>query len=263
MNKKLFISVFLLFSISSAYLLGRVSAPDEYEVAEVIDGDTIVINDSSHTPVRYIGIDTPEILTTDTPGEPFASQAKEFNKKILDGRKIRLEYDQERYDRYGRLLAYVFADDIFVNEELVKKGLADKLEIKPNLKYRDRIKKALADAQNAKIGIWSDHDKFATPKANKTFLIKPDRADNYIGQSVVVRGKITGYRKSDKVLVLKIEDDLDIVIFRDDWENFAFFGIDPENYYPGSPVEAIGRVKLYKGRPEIIVSHPITLKKIL
>ena len=56
----------------------------------------------------------------DTPGEPFSSDATEFNKELLEGRKIRLEFDEEKYDRYGRLLAYVYADDIFVNEEIVK-----------------------------------------------------------------------------------------------------------------------------------------------
>ncbi len=265
MNRKRYyvVLVLLFFTVSSAYLLGRVLVPEQYEIVKVIDGDTVVLNDSSHSLVRYIGIDTPEILTVDTPGEPFSSDATEFNKELLEGRKIRLEFDEEKYDRYGRLLAYVYADDIFVNEEIVKRGLADSLEIEPNIKYRDRIRRALKQAQDSKVGIWSDPDNYHTPKANKTFLIKPSRSDDYIGQSVVVRGKITNYRKSDKVLVLKIENDLDIVIFKSDWDNFDFFGIKPEIYYVGSPVEAIGRIKLYKGHTQIIVNHPITLRKLL
>lgn len=265
MNKNRFyiFSIILLVAVFSAYLLGRAIVPEEYEVVEVIDGDTVVINDKSHSLVRYIGIDSPEILTVDSPGEPFSSDAMELNKKLLEGRKIRLEFDEERYDPYGRLLAYVYAGEIFVNEELVKRGLADSLEIKPNIKYRDRIRRALKHAQNSRVGIWSEHDNFNTPKENKSFLIKPSRSNYFIGQSVVVRGKITNYRKSDKVLVLKIENDLDIVIFKSDWDNFDFFGIKPEIYYVGSPVEAIGRIKLYKGRTQIIVDHPITLKKLL
>lgn len=262
-RKKYYIFLIILFTtISSVFLLGRVIVPEEYEIIHVIDGDTVVINDGSHSLVRYIGIDTPEILTADSPGEPFSSEARDLNKQLINGRKIRLEFDKEKYDPYGRLLAYVYAGDIFVNEEIVRRGLADSLEIKPNIKYRDRIRQALEQAQNSRIGIWSDPDNFITPDDNRTFLIKPSTSGDYIGQSVVVRGKITNYRKSDKVMVLKMENELDIVIFRNDWDNFDFFGIRPEIYYVGSPVEAVGRIKLYKGHTQIIVNHPIKLKRL-
>jgi len=229
----------------------------------VVDGDTVVLNDSSKTYLRYIGINSPEILTHESPGEPFSAAATQFNENLLKGKKITLEFDKERYDQYGRMLAYIFADEVFVNEELVRNGLATSLTIKPNTKYLDRISVAEEEAKKHRRGIWSDKSNFISPKGNREFSIKPHQAGRYIGQRVVTAGKITDFRKSEKVIVLKMDDDFDVVIFSSSWGNFNFFGIEPELDYVGFPVEVIGRVKLYKGKPQIIVNHPITLKKLL
>jgi micrococcal nuclease len=69
----------------------------EVFVKRVIDGDTIVLNNGEK--VRYIGIDTPER------DEDYYNKAKEFNKKLVEGKTVRLETDVQQRDRYGRLLA--------------------------------------------------------------------------------------------------------------------------------------------------------------
>ena len=260
---QLYYLFFIIFILSSSYLFTRHNSFSEYEVLRVVDGDTVVLNDESKSYLRYIGINTPEILTYDSPGDPFSSQAKKLNENLLSGKKITLEFDKERYDQYGRMLAYVFADGIFVNEQIVRNGLATSLHIKPNVKYLEKILKAEQEAKNHRRGIWSDKANFVSPKENKEFFIKPHQAGRYIGQRVVTAGKITSFRKSEKVIVLKMDDDFDVVIFRNSWANFNFFGIEPQSDYVGFPVEVIGRVKLYKGKPQIIVNHPITLKKLL
>ena len=60
-----------------------------------------------------------------------------------------------------------------------------------------------------------------------------------------------------------MEDELDIVLFREDWDDFHFFDIRPEDYYIGKPVEVIGKVKMYRGRPNIIVNHPISIRALM
>ncbi|GIW48174.1 MAG: hypothetical protein KatS3mg078_2051 [Deltaproteobacteria bacterium] len=60
-----------------------------------------------------------------------------------------------------------------------------------------------------------------------------------------------------------MEGDLDIVIFSDNWDEFEFFGIAPERHYVGKPVEVIGRVTVYRGKPQIIVSHPISIRSLM
>jgi Micrococcal nuclease (thermonuclease) homologs len=238
---------------------GGGSGGGEYTVESVIDGDTVTLNgiDSS---VRYLGIDAPEILTDESPGDPLSEEAKNFNRSLIDGKKLKLEFDQEKYDDYGRTLAYIFADDVFVNEEIVRNGLARVLVIKPNDKYASVIYEAQEQARRERRGIWGEFDTLKFPPENASFSIKPSQASRYIGQRVVVRGKITDFRKSAKVIVLNMEDVLDIVIFSNDWGNFTFFDITPEKYYIGKPVEVTGRVKIYKGSPQIIISHPVSIR---
>ncbi|UCB53226.1 MAG: thermonuclease family protein [Candidatus Zixiibacteriota bacterium] len=116
-------------------------------VMEVTDGDTIVLKDGEE--VRYIGIDTPER------DDPFFREATQANKEMLKGGRIRLEYDRDRRDRYGRLLAYVWVDTLLLNAELIKKGLASVYLFSPNLKYRDRFIAVQREARQKEKGIWS------------------------------------------------------------------------------------------------------------
>ncbi len=233
----------------------------EYTVADVIDGDTIVIK-GVNTHIRYLEIDAPEVLHSDSPGDPLAEEARDLNRRLVSGHRVRLEFDREKYDSYGRVLAYVFADGVFVNEEIVREGLARAFIIKPNEKYADRILSAEEEAKRQRRGIWGDLSRLKPPTDDVNFLIKPSQASRYIDQRVVVRGKITDSRKSTKVIVLKMEDSLDITIFPDSWKNFGFFGINPETYYVGRPVEVIGKVRMYKGRPEIIINHPMSIRTL-
>ncbi|MFB0519413.1 MAG: thermonuclease family protein, partial [Acidobacteriota bacterium] len=91
-----------------------------YRLMKVIDGDTIQL----HTPagevimVRYIGIDCPER------GEPFYRLALKTNRNLLKGKSITLKFDEKLLDTYGRWLAYVYADEMMVNAELVRLGCA-------------------------------------------------------------------------------------------------------------------------------------------
>ncbi|MFQ5735295.1 MAG: thermonuclease family protein [Thermodesulfobacteriota bacterium] len=93
-------------------------------VTRVVDGDTVVIAGGER--VRYVGIDTPER------GQPFFREAKRRNASLVRARTVRLEIcDAEPRDRYGRLLAFVYAGGVFVNRALVSEGLARRLIIPP------------------------------------------------------------------------------------------------------------------------------------
>jgi len=107
--------------------------------------------------VRYIGINSPEIDHDKQKAQPFGYAARTFNKQMVLNRKIRLEFDLERQDRYGRLLAYVFLPDgIFLNERLLQNGYAFFLYRKPNLKYNQRLLKAQQGAMKARKGLWDN-----------------------------------------------------------------------------------------------------------
>ena len=99
-------------------------------VVRVVDGDTIRARIAGvEERVRYIGIDTPER------DEKCFVAALEANEDLLDGGPLRLEFDRERRDRYGRLLAYAYAGETFVNLELVRRGLAEPVVFAPNDRY--------------------------------------------------------------------------------------------------------------------------------
>ena len=94
------------------------------DVARVIDGDTIVLSDDQR--VRYWLVNTPE-LNGDAAPECFAEEAREANRRLVEGRRIRLTYppaDVGCRDRYDRTLALVEVDGVIVNKVLVEQGYA-------------------------------------------------------------------------------------------------------------------------------------------
>jgi micrococcal nuclease len=129
----------------------------------VIDGDTIKLTDGRT--VRYIGIDTPEVRRrvgerwVNDP-EPFGLAASAANKALVAVRRVRLEFDVQSKDRYGRWLAYVYAtsDDgaeFMVNERLLADGMAQPMTIPPNVRYAETFRARAAEARRAGRGLWS------------------------------------------------------------------------------------------------------------
>ena len=118
-------------------------------VDEVIDGDTIRIIGGSK--LRYIGVDSPE---TGTQGERFGVEATRFNRELVEGRRVRLERDVSDKDRFGRLLRYVYADDILVNAELVREGYAEAREYPPDTRYQLCFEALQEEAQAEGRGMW-------------------------------------------------------------------------------------------------------------
>jgi len=119
----------------------------------VIDGDSIVLDNGQK--VRYLGINAPEIAHEQKPGEPFGKEALHYNIHLVKGKQVRIETDIEPYDRYGRLLGYVFLKDgTFINLEMVKAGYAHVLFLKPHLRYAKKLLAAQQEAMQAKKNIW-------------------------------------------------------------------------------------------------------------
>ena len=136
----LFLAVLLLLPLACR------QPSDTVAVVEVIDGDTIVVEGGYH--VRYIGIDSPE---TD---EFYYSEAKQTNAELLDDKKVRLEKDITDKDKYGRLLRYVYVDDIFINAEMVRQGCAWSTAYPPDVKYQVYFEAMEKEARQLKRGFW-------------------------------------------------------------------------------------------------------------
>ena len=122
-----------------------------FKVTKVIDGDTIVLENGEV--VRYIGINAPE--TDKDKDDCFAQEAFNANKKLVEGKDVKLKKDVSEMDKYGRLLKYVWVDDIFVNEYLVRKGYALSAEYPPDVKYAEQFNNFENQAKEENLGLWS------------------------------------------------------------------------------------------------------------
>eukprot|EP00929_Paragymnodinium_shiwhaense_P049020 TRINITY_DN24741_c0_g1_i1.p1 TRINITY_DN24741_c0_g1~~TRINITY_DN24741_c0_g1_i1.p1 ORF type:complete len:343 (-),score=100.42 TRINITY_DN24741_c0_g1_i1:10-1038(-) len=144
----------------------------EDEIVQVIDGDTVKLKILGRA--RLIGVDTPETVSPKQrmegkPADCFGPEASKFTKDLLPpGTKVKIETDAEPTDRYGRLLVYVYkaSDNQFVNAELVKRGLARHLEVKPNTRYAAKFLALEQEAQKAKTGLWGSCSAFGVPEKN-------------------------------------------------------------------------------------------------
>lgn len=127
-----------------------------FKVKRVVDGDTFII--SNNKKIRMLEIDTPESVNPDkSKNTPFGKVASKYTKKRLKGQKVTLKYDEEKQDKYGRELCYVYlTDGTFYNKELVEKGYAKALIIEPNTLHEEEILKAEEKAKKAKVGVWKE-----------------------------------------------------------------------------------------------------------
>jgi micrococcal nuclease len=124
-------------------------------VVAVVDGDTIKVNFGGQVyRVRYIGIDTPETKHPDRGVEWMGPEAAAYNEQLVGGKVVFLEKDVSETDQYGRLLRYVWVDDVMVNAELVRQGYAVVGTWPPDVKYHDILLGAQREAREAGRGLW-------------------------------------------------------------------------------------------------------------
>lgn len=156
----LYIYYYTDYFTSSAQSSDR-SLPGEIAINKIIDGDTIELDDGKR--VRLIGIDTPE------KGQRLYEEAKAKLSELVGNQKVRLEYDRETHDQYGRILAYIFIGDTFINAKMVESGFAKFIVIKPNDKYARELGVMEDKARHTRSGIWGigpDEEYFYDPKAH-------------------------------------------------------------------------------------------------
>src|SRR3989338_7451212 len=125
--------------------------PKEAKVKRVIDGDTIeVTNDQI---VRLVGVNAPNN------NEEYEEKATEYTKNLIEGKKVKLEYDTYKSDMFGRILAYVIIDNKNLAMELVKRGLArvSIYEKRKPLIYQQELLNAQNIAKRNKLGILSEN----------------------------------------------------------------------------------------------------------
>lgn len=128
------------------------TAQTGYLVTKVVDGDTIEIEGGEK--VRLIGIDTPETVDPRRPVGCFGPEAANATRSLLEGKRVSFESDLTDRDKYNRLLRYVWVNNLFVNEYLVRYGFAKSYSYPPDTKYQGLFDGAQIEAQENKRGLW-------------------------------------------------------------------------------------------------------------
>jgi len=230
-------------------LIPAIAFAQTYTVERVIDGDTIVVTtpEGKSEKVRLIGIDAPESRDNDKAKQDskrtgqdletinkMGQEATEFVKRWVKlGQEVRLEFDIQERDKYGRLLAYVYLKPIgwektprwlylgpegglFLNAVIISAGYATPMTIPPNVKYADLFEELYEEAREQKRGLWKDTliDSFSVklPDGRK-FLITPNlskfhESSNYWEEYTLEELKHHMKEKINSAL----ENDTDVII---------------------------------------------------
>jgi len=160
-NRRVFHFLYLLLFIG-LFISNELNAQQKtglLRVSKVVDGDTFWLINArgEEEKIRLIGVDSPEARNAGrVKKEYFGAESTAFAKRMLDGKRVRLEYDAQRKDRYQRTLAYVYLEDgTFVNALLVREGYATVATFPPNVKYEKLFIRLQREARSKKKGLWN------------------------------------------------------------------------------------------------------------
>lgn len=152
------------------------------ELVEIVDGDTAKFKmDGEQIIVRFFGINTKETVDPEIGEEAWGKEASDFtNEKLKNATKIELEFDSsaDEKDKYDRYLAWIWIDDVLLQNLLVENGLAETYMLQNNYKYAGMLQESEEIAKNNKLGIWSDETSNIQNNKNENQIIENNNIEN-------------------------------------------------------------------------------------
>jgi len=219
-----------------------------YRVKTVYDGDTVVLEDGRK--IRLLGINTPEVQHKDKMADAGGEDAKTWLMNKLQHTRIRLEFDFEKTDKYGRTLAHLFSEKKeHINLSLVKAGLAAISIYPPNLLYVNELLAAENKAEQDKLGIWQRPEYAAIPVNNLTEA-------GHQGWTRLV-GKVVTIRNTPKSIYLVFSNRFEARIERK-WQSL----FPDVNEYLGKNVEVRGWLNKNRNHFSLLIRHPSAIRLI-
>jgi len=191
---------FHLFRLAAAVLAAALALHasaygEEARVARVLDGDSLRLADGRE--VRLIGINAPEFGKDGAPDQPLAAAARNRARALVENRTVRLDFDRERFDRYGRVLAYVtLPDGRDLQRTLLEEGLAWFVAVPPNVARLEAYREAEAAARRQRRGVWG----LAVYEPVAAERLAPDHPGGFVRLVGTVRA--VRYRREHVVLDL-------------------------------------------------------------
>lgn len=250
---------FTLFCIDYKKSPKNLNRLKKSRVKKIYDGDTIKI--SSGEIVRLLGVDTPEMnYESRKSKEYYALKAKKFTKKYLMNKKVYLEFDRKKYDKYDRLLAYVYnKNGMMLNNILIKKGLAEILIIPPNNRYKNLFYRSAKKAVKDNKGKWKRFNKKYWREDIRR--ISYSETESFLNNKVIVKGVIKNTFDTGRVIFLDFTEDykngLTIIIYK---KNRYLFPFDPEKYYLNRKILVSGKIQQYNNKNQISINHLFQIK---
>ncbi len=222
--------------------------PEEGTVTAVYDGDTIKIRfaNGQVRKARLIGIDSPELETEWEDVKFQALMAKRFTFFHLYRKKIRLTYDWQLEDKYGRVLVYVWTEDHgLFNKFILSEGFASVFLNFP-FKFRDDFIAAQQEARRLKRGFW---------KEGNYPLLSVEETRDSIGKISTVEYRCIRVRKSRHFIFLDSAGEFSVLI---PYENASSF---PEaNSFSGQVLSVTGFLEEFRKRPQMVAFLPSQIK---
>jgi micrococcal nuclease len=219
-------------------------------VIAVYDGDTVKLRSDTglERRVRLIGIDTPEIddAAANTPLE--ALLAKRFTFHYLFRKSVKLSFDRELQDKYGRLLAYVWTDEGLFNEFILKEGFA-RVFLKFPFGRQEKFIRIQKEAQRQGRGFWR---KEPYP------ILTTQQVRSHLGNLGRIKFKCSNIQKSGRLLFLLAKDG-------------QFAALIPQEYLSrfgdiqsmeGKTIQIFGFLEEYRGQPQIMLFFPSQINNL-
>lgn len=240
-------AVFAFFCL----LLQCSSQADYGTVTAVYDGDTLKVRfpTGKEEKIRMIGVDAPEIGTEDDQTRLKALFSKRFAFKFLYKKKVKIEYDWEKRDKYGRLLAYIWTKDgTFFNEFVIQQGFASAYtRFKYKSEYKKRFLKAEESAKKRGNGLW---------KKEPFPLICHHETSEYLGQ--LISYEFQGHRIQDKgnlLLLTSKHNDFGVTVYK------KYLHLFPDlKSLLGKKILISGLLEDYQGQLQIMLFSPSQIK---
>jgi len=219
-----------------------------YKLKAVYDGDTVQLADGRK--IRLAGINTPEIARRNNPEQEGGDAAKKWLIQALAGSKVRLEFSEQKRDRYKRYLAHLFTKEgVHINLELVKRGFASVNIFPPNLAYVDDLLAASNSAEIKQIGIW----QYSSYKVKQISELNQNNKQGWQR----IEGKIIGIKRTKKNVYLKMSDNFKLKIKKEFLPHFLHI-----DALKGKKFEVRGWISKHKQQYLMQVMHPSALKII-
>jgi len=183
------------------------------QVARVSDGDTLKLQDGRS--VRVLGINAPEIAHGQKAGQSFGRESRAAAQAFIDASKgkVRLGFERETHDHYGRLLAHVYdsrGNSVAVAQ--LRSGMALQIAVPPNVAQMNCLLAPEREARQKSVGIWRDNYWQPLP----TVSLRGDEAGFRL-----VRGRITKVDINSAVW-LEFEGKLVARVAKKDWPLFGY-----------------------------------------